>query len=178
MKIPRIIAAVLLAIAPLRADEAADKAAIVTRAKQMVESTLSGEMNAVVKFMHPGVVKVMGGEEALKGMIANVAKDMKAIGLEFISMDVTPPEKFYQNAGKTFAVVKTKSFMQIPGKTRITEESSMIAIQDPTGGDWTFLRVNEPIASDRKILKQLLPDLPDDLKVEAPVRPVTEPIRK
>ncbi len=178
MKFSPIVAALLFALFPLRADEAADKVAIVTRAKQMVQSTLSGEMNAVVKFMHPGVVKVMGGEEALKKMIGKVAEDMKSIGLEFISMDVTPPEKFYQNAGKTFAVVKTKSVMQIPGKTRITEESSMIAIQDPTGGDWTFLRVNQPIASNRDVLKQLLPDLPDDLKVEAPSPTVREPLTK
>jgi hypothetical protein len=93
-------------------------------------------------------------------------------------MDVQPPEKFHRNGGKTFAVVKAKTVMQIPGKTRLTEESSMIAIQDMPGGEWTFLRVNQPIASNREILKKLLPDIPDDLKIEAPSRPTAEPVAK
>lgn len=173
-----IAALVLFTFATIRADEAADKDAIVARAKVMIDSTLKGDMTAVLKFMPASVVQALGGEDMLKKAIGGVADQLKASGMEIVSVEVQPPAKFHRNAGKTFALVKSKTVLLIPGKTRITEESSMLAIQDAPGADWTFLRVNQPLASNREVLKKLLPEVPDDLVIEAPTRPVVEPITK
>ncbi len=178
MKLSCLTALLLSLNALLFADEAADKAAVAARAKTMVEATLKGEGSEVLKFMPAGVVQAMGGEETLKKAIERTMADMKKIGMEFVSLDVQPPESFHRGGGKTFAVVKTKSVMIVPGKARITEESSMIAIQEQAGADWTFLRINEAIASNRELLKRLLPDFPDDVKLDPPTRPQTVPAGK
>ena len=178
MKSPFIAALALFALAALHADETADRDAVAARAKVMIDSTMKGDMTVVLKYMPASVVQAMGGEDVLKKAIGGVAEQFKASGMEIVSVEVQPPAKFHRNAGKTFALVKSKTVIQIPGKTRITEESSMLAIQDAPGADWTFLRVNQPLASNREILKKLLPEIPDDLVVEPPARPVVEPITK
>jgi hypothetical protein len=170
--------ACLLAITTLRAGEDEDRKQIVQRARSMVDATFKGDMTAVIQFMHPGAIKAIGGKEAVKKAIGGVAEQMKQLGLEFVSMDIQPPDKFLTNNGKTFTVVKTKTVMQITGKTKLTEESSMIAIRETADGPWTFLRVNAPVAQNRQMLKMLLPDVPDDLVIEAPVKPVAEPLSK
>ncbi len=174
-----LLAAVALSLNTLLfADEAADKAAVAARAKTMVEATLKGEGSEVLKFMPAGVVQAMGGEEMLKKAIERTMAEMKKIGMEFVSLDVQPPESFHRSGGKTFAIVKTKSVMLVPGKARITEESAMIAIQEKAGAEWTFLRVNEAIANNRDLLKRLLPDFPDVVKLDPPTRPQTVPVGK
>lgn len=181
MKLSLLAAALLSLNTLLFADEAADKvtgAAVAARAKTMVEATLKGDANVVLKFMPPGVVQAMGGEAALVKAIERTMADMKQIGMEYVSMDVQPPEKFHRSGGKTFAVVKTKSVMLVPGKARITEESSMIAIQEHAGAEWTFLRINEALATNRDLLKRLLPDFPEDVKLNPPPRPQTVPVGK
>ncbi len=168
----------LLAITPLRAGEEEDRQRIVQRARAMVDATFKGDMTAVLQFTHPDAVKLMGGEETVKRVIGGVADQMKQMGIEFVSMDIQPPGQFLTNNGKTFTIVKTKTIMQIPAKTRMTDESSMIAIRETAGGEWTFLRVNAGLAQNRELLKRLLPDVPDELKLEAPPKPVTEPLSK
>ena len=170
--------ACLLTIAPLRANEDADRLEIVSRARTMIDSTFKGDMTSVLKFMHPESVKMIGGEEALKKAIVGVAEQMKQIGLEFVSMDVRPPTSFYPRGQKTFTVVKTITVMQIPAKVRITEESSMIAVRDTPGGEWTFVRVSAQLANDRTLRKKLFPDFPDELRLEPPRPPVSEPLSK
>ena len=167
----------LLAVAPLGADEDADRLEIVSRARAMIDATFKGNMAAVLKYMHPGTVKMLGGEEALKGAIAGIADQMKQTGLEFVSMEVRPPARFFSRGQRTFAVVKTKTVMQIPARVRLTEEGSMIAVRDVPDGEWTFVRVNAQLASDRALLKKLFPDFPDQLALEPPSKPVSEPLR-
>ena len=167
----------LLTIAPLHADEDADRLDIVRRARTMIDSTFKGDMTSVLRFMHPATVKMIGGEEVLKKSIAGVAEQMKQLGLEFVSMDVRPPTRFYPGGQKTFTLVKTNTVMQIPAKKlRITEESSMIAVRDAPGGEWTFVRVSAQLANDRTLLKRLFPDFPDELRLEPPATPVSEPL--
>ena len=103
---------------------------------------------------------------------------MKSMGLEFVSMDVRPPAKFFSSGEKTFTVVTTKTVMQIPAKVRMTEEGSMIAVRDTPGGEWTFVRVSAQLATDRTLLKRILPDFPDELTLEPPTKPVSEPLAK
>lgn len=168
----------LLALTPLRADEDEDRKQIVKRAREMVDATFKGDMTAVLQFTHPGAIQLMGGAETVKRVIGGVAGQMKQMGIEFVSMDIRPPGKFFTNNGKTFTIVKTKTVMQIPHKTRMTDESAMIAIRETADGPWTFLRVNAGLAQNRERLKQLLPDAPDDLPLEAPPKPVSEPLGK
>ena len=75
-------------------------------------------------------------------------------------------------------MVKATTVMQIPGKARITEESSMIAVRDTPGGEWTFVRVNAPLANDRSVVKRLFPDFPEELRLEPPTTPRVEPLTK
>jgi hypothetical protein len=170
--------ACVLAVAPLRADQDADRLEIVRRARAMIDSTFKGDMTSVLRFMHPATVKMIGGEEALKKAVVGVAEQMKHIGLEFVSMDVRPPTTFYSRGQKTFTKVKTTTVMQVPGKVRVTEEGSMIAVRDTPGGEWTFLRVNAQLANDRALLKKFFPDFPDDLTLEPPGKPVSEPLSR
>ncbi|MEA3207690.1 MAG: hypothetical protein QOE70_747 [Chthoniobacter sp.] len=160
----------------LRADEAADRVEIVRRAQEMSTAAFKGDIMAVVKFTHPSVLKISGGEELIKKSIEGVAAQMKRLEIEFVSMDAQPPEKLSSAGGKTFAIVKTKVVMQIPGKTRITENGSMLAVRETRDGAWTFVRVNPQLAGNRALLKALLPDVPDEIVLEAPGKPVTEPL--
>ncbi|MEQ1861122.1 MAG: hypothetical protein ABMA13_14470 [Chthoniobacteraceae bacterium] len=179
MKIRRTLAAALcLLTTGACADEAADRVEVVRRAREMIDSTFKGDFVGVLKFTHPAISKISGGEEPLKKAITGVAAKMKELKLEFVSMDVQPPEMFYGKDGKTFALVKTKTMMIIPGKTRITEGGTMIAVRETPEGAWTFLRVNAKLAADRAMLKRLLPDFPDEAVLEAPGRPLTEQLGK
>jgi hypothetical protein len=170
--------ACLLTLAPLRAGQDADALEIVRRARTMMDSTFKGDMNAVLTFMHPETVKRLGGEEALKTAIRSTAEQMKQIGVEFVSMDVRPPTRLFPRGERTFAVVKTTTVMQIPAKARFTEEGSMIAVCDTPGAEWTFVRVNAQLASDRTVLKRFFPDFPDELTLEPPMKPVVEPLNR
>ena len=163
---------------PIRADEEADRLEIVSRARAMIDAIFKDDMNLAVGFMHPETVQRIGGEEALKKAIGGLADQMKRIGLEFVSMDIRPPAEFFTRGQRTFTVVKTATVMKIPSKVRITEESSMIALRDTPGGQWTFVRVSAQVAGDRDLLKTLLPDFPDELALEPPTKPVTEPVGK
>lgn len=162
----------------LLADDIADRLEIAGRAREMINATFRGDVDAVLKFTHPAVVKISGGEEPLKKAVEGVKAQAKQLGLEFVSMDVEPPEKLFGSGGETFAVVKSKTVMQIPGKTRVTETGSMIAIRATPGGTWTFLRVSAPLAGNRALLKSMLPNLPDEMTIEAPGKPFVVPLTK
>ena len=170
--------ACLAAIAPLRADEHADRLDIVRRARIMIDSTFKGDLNSVLKFMHPDTVKLLGGEEPLRKAIAGVSEQMKQLGLEFVSMDVRPPAQFYSRGQRTFTVVETTTVMQIPTKMRFTEDGSLLAVRDTPDGEWTFVRVNAQLANDRTVSKALFPDFPDELSLRPPPPPTMEPLRK
>jgi len=170
--------AALATLTSLHADESADRQEIVSKAREMISATFKGDMTAVLRFTHPAVVKIGGGEEAMKKVIEGVATQMKQANLEFVSMDAEPPEKFFTSGSKTFAIVKTKTVMLVPGRARLTENGAMLAIRESPQAGWTFLRINEQIADNRELLQKLIPGVPDEIVLPKPAKTAIEPIGK
>jgi hypothetical protein len=55
---------------------------------------------------------------------------------------------------------------------------SQIAVRDTPGGEWTFVRVSAQLANDRALVKKFFPDFPDELALESPGKPVSEPLSR
>jgi hypothetical protein len=96
-------------------------------------------------------------------------KEMKSQGFGFKSVKVDDPSDIIPAGTELYVVVTFQMEMKAPGG-KLTSKSFVIGVSPDAGKTWTFINGDMDIKS----VKQVLPDLPDKLKLPDKQKPVFE----
>jgi hypothetical protein len=140
------------------------KANLVSQARELMDSTLSGDYERAMGFTHPKAVEMMGGKrkyvQVLKDGMASFQKD----GVEINKISLDDPSAVVQNGNEHFSIVPQTLAMTF-NKTKVgLQRGYLVALSTNGGRNWVFLD-GAGIKEDRTKLKSLLPNFPDALEL-------------
>jgi hypothetical protein len=137
--------------------------AIRTEAQACADAMLKGDLETFANFTHPKLIELMGGRQKFIEAIKQGNAEMKAQKSAITGFSTRAPEGVVKGGNDLFAVVPmTLTVSQRDAK--IKQEGYMVAVSSDGGTKWTFITGDE-----RAKLKEILPNLPDELKL--PVQP-------
>lgn len=146
--------------ATIRADDAALKKTVAGKVEEMNNALINGSFAKIVDLTHPKVIEMAGGRDKMIAEIESTMKQLKEKGVEFRSAklgDISDPAA---GGDDIFVVVPFDLELKAPGG-KLRQKTFVIGISPDKGKAWTF--VNGDL--DAKSVKQMLPNLPDALKL-------------
>jgi hypothetical protein len=132
-----------------------------TKARATVDALLNRDYQTVVDLTYPKVVELMGGPSREIVFIRDSMKQSESEGIALKQCHVERPTKLAGGDGHLFAVVPETLVLSVPDGT-MTQQSYLLAISDDDGKSWTFI---DGGSTSPQRIKQLIPNLPDDLKL-------------
>jgi hypothetical protein len=167
------VLAVLVLVGPQLAAAAVDtptiKAAVKTDVEAINDALLHGDFDKVADLTHPKVLEMMGGrDKAIDVMRAGMRK-MTAEGFAFLAAKVDEPSDPVAGGVDLYVVVPYLMSMKVPGGTM---HKRTFVIGQSTDGGKTWRYVNGDL--DVAVVRRVLPDLPDGLKLPAKQEPVVD----
>jgi hypothetical protein len=129
------------------------------QAKQMADAAQREDDAAVVRFMYPKVVKIMGGEEQARKKVEAARLSVKTSGGSIISTATGDIRGCVKAPEGIQCVLDGNQIMRISG-IRLNTSTETLAFSSDDGGHWTFLNGGQGPEALRKNLPELSPDLP------------------
>lgn len=137
--------------------------------EQMNAAVQSGELTKLIDLTHPKAVELVGGRKTMIAVIEKSTEDMKQRGLEILSNTTGSPSDPITVDGEMYIVVPHKMEMKAPGG-KLHVNAFVIGVSNDEGKSWKY--VNGDLA--HKMIKQVLPNLPEELKLPSKKAPIFE----
>ena len=153
------------------AGQAAEYPNLKKQAQVVAETFLTGDYKKFVTFVHPNVVQMTGGAEAMIEMISRGMREVETKGFRVISYAPGEPAPAVRIGQGLYAIVPTKMRMRTPHGV-FASESFMIGISGDDGENWTF--VGGSGATDEAQLRAVLPEVVGKLKLPEKKQPTLE----
>lgn len=151
-----------------RADEKPKlKDVLKEKVEALNKAVIKEEFGKVADLTHPKIVKMMGGREKMVATMESSAKEMKSQGYAISSVTVDEASEPVSAGKEMYAVVTFQLEMKAPAG-KLLQKSFVIGLSTDQGKTWVF--VNGDV--DIKTVKQVLPNLPDELKRPEKQKPV------
>jgi len=116
------------------------------------------DFNNYMKYQHPGLIKLLGGEQSLMNTLnENVTKK----GIKALSVTTDVPSKIIASDSNLQCTLQQTSVMMI-AKTKLEIISTLVCISYDNGGKWFFINASVSIP----IIKQVLPELSSELDIQ------------
>lgn len=128
-------------------------------AEEIQSALVKGDYATVADLTHPRIVEGMGGREKMLEVMTRGLDEMKAGGVEIISVKVLDPAAPVKGGSETYIFVPFDLEMKAPGK-RISSRGGLVGVTGDGGKTWKFIDTSPG----RAALKKALPDLPDSLE--------------
>ena len=117
------------------------------------------DIRGYVEFVHPAVLDMMGGKEQYIGQLENSRKDMKKLGISYLTVKSGTPSAIIQYGNELQCVVpQVVEIKTTAGVLR--NESSLIAVSSDEGQTWLFIDTG---GKDLQGVKEYFPKLSDEL---------------
>jgi hypothetical protein len=142
---------------------------LAVQAEEMKQAFIAKDFEKSYEFMHPKIVKMLGGKEKLIENLKSVSKQIEDAGVKVTEYSIQSPSQIVEADNQIFAVLPTTAAMSTP-KEPIVMQESLIAVSEDNGNNWKFIR-----ASSRENMKKLFPNVVDKLEFS---EPITKPITK
>jgi hypothetical protein len=157
-----LFAAALSTLSAQPAKDATIMAALEKQAKTMADEFLKEDFTAFVKYVHPQIVKAMGGKKKVIEALKEGMNAMRAQDVTITKYSVGEPSTVLK-VGKELQCTLPQ-YMEMKSPTnRVELETSLIAISSDNGKKWYFIDTSD---KDRETLKSFLPNLSDDLVIQ------------
>ena len=151
-----------------KADEKPNlKEVVKEKVEALNKAVIKEEFGKVADLTHPRIVKMMGGREKMVVAMASGAKEMKSKGYTITAVTVANASEPVSAGSEVYAVVPFELEMTAPGG-KLLQKSFVIGVSSDQGKSWVF--VNGDV--DPKTVKQVLPNLPEELKRPEKQKPV------
>lgn len=151
------------------ADEAALKKIVKEKVEEINRAAIKDDFGKVADLTHPNLVRLMGGREKMISTMESAVKEMKSNGFVIRSARVDDPSDPIATGQELFVVVPFVLEMKVPGG-KVLAKSFVIGVSSDKGKSWAF--VNGDL--DINAVKQVLPTLPNQLKLPEKQKPVFE----
>jgi nitrate/TMAO reductase-like tetraheme cytochrome c subunit len=134
-----------------------------TQAEEMGKLLMAKKFKEFVKYTHPKVIEMIGGEQKMVLTLENGFKDLDKQGVKFLSVEIGEPSGIIRAQNELQAIVPQKIKMQLAKKV-IVSESSLIAFSFNSGKDWKFVDAN---GKTNREVKSMFPTLSEKLIIPA-----------
>ena len=138
------------------------------KAMRMVESLLQADYQTFIKYNHPKVVQLSGGEEKMIEVLKNELQKLKDQGITFKSISIGLTPQIVKAGDEIHTLVSQQLIMTVPGGT-VTADSYLLAISADGGTNWTFVDTT-PLGNE-ETLKSMFPKYNMELKIPPKPKP-------
>ncbi|MGS0747587.1 hypothetical protein [Halpernia sp. GG3] len=132
-----------------------------TQVNQMGKFNENYDVKNAVNFLHPQLIKYLGGKQNAIKNFTNSFAEYKKQGFIFEKYNYEPPIKIIKYKGELQAAVIQKIVVRTKNG-KLLEENTMIAISNDNGKVWKFVGTTK---ENRNLLKKVFPNLSPDLKI-------------
>jgi hypothetical protein len=159
-------------------DAATVKKTVKQKVQEINDAIIKADFGTVADLTHPKVVQMMGGRDKMIATMQTGEKDMKSKGFAFLSTKVDDPSDTVWGGSAAATIAgSAELYVTVPFELKMktpdgkmTVKSFVIGFSTDKGKTWTF--VNGDL--DPKQIKDVLPNLPDRLKLPEKQKPVME----
>jgi hypothetical protein len=164
-----LLAILLASCSPLPTDDASVKERVIEKVREINKAVIAEDFAKVADLTHPALIKLLGGREKMIASMQAGAKEMRAKGFVLRSATIDNPSDLVAAGAERYVIVPFKLEIKTP-KGKLLQKSFVIGVSDDGGKTWLF--VNGGV--DIKKIKEVLPNLPDALRIPDPEDPVFE----
>jgi hypothetical protein len=141
--------------------------AITATAEKLNKAVLTQDFKTFAKHTHPVIIEQSGGEQKFIEMMEKGAKEMKAAGVQLLSITNGEPGKIITKNGELQSTLPQVVEMRVP-KGHVKSKTTLIAISKDQGKTWRFV---DTFNSDLKILQSAMPNLSNELVIPPSQQP-------
>jgi hypothetical protein len=146
---------------------AQDTATVKRQAALFAHATFKGDVAVIIAGTYPRLIELSGGKEQMRQLITERMEELKKQGITSFEGAVGTPGKMYKAGTQLHCLIPEQIILKTAAG-RYLARSYLLAVSEDKGESWTFLDVgNMPV----DILRRLLPNFNDELKIPAPVKP-------
>jgi hypothetical protein len=139
------------------------------QAVKMASAFMNGNYQVFTNYTCPLVVKSMGGEAKMADVLKKTASNMKMHGMIVSKITFDEPSTIIKSGNEFQSTLAQRTEIKL-ARGRIVTTSTLIAISNDNGKDWTFIDTsNKDMATLRKALPNLSPSIVI-APTQAPVR--------
>ena len=126
------------------------------QAKEMGDAFIKGDYRSFVKFTHPTLIQLMGGENKMIATLIKTINQTKSQGVSFLSIAFDSPTKIVKTKNELQCTIAQHLTAQVPnGKT--TNSSTLIAVSIDNGKKWYFVDTTNKDGSVSKLVMTQIP---------------------
>lgn len=161
MKIKNILfaAAFFIALCSYGQDDQAVVKTLLEQANDMGKKFVEKDYSAFLKYSHPATIKTMGGEQQTLYKLKQEMQSITEDGITITNISFGAPSKIIKVDKELQCTVPQIMVMRVPNG-KITATTTMIAISQDNGRNWSFLDTANYNHYD---MKMLLPTLSDEI---------------
>ena len=142
-------------------------------ATEINEAAIRGDFETVVSKTLDRVVELSGGRKQMIALIIKGNADLKAAGMAVQAAEIGDPSEPIAHGNEQFLVVPLALVMSVPGGT-LRSPTFLIGASNDRGETWKV--VNGDVAIET--VKRVIPNLPTQLKLPFPEKPIFYPASK
>ncbi|HVT83333.1 MAG TPA: hypothetical protein VHM90_22020 [Phycisphaerae bacterium] len=136
---------------------------------ELNQAMFHDDFDKLVDFTHPNVLKIAGGRQALKEVMMEGAKQMRATGIPSPTIDAVSDPVAAES--DVFLVITYRT--ELKSATRLLQGNTfVIAVSPNQGGTWYFVNGDLPPEN----IQQAIPNLPPTLKLPPRQQPIVTEI--
>lgn len=141
------------------------------QANSMGKKFMDQDYAGFLKYSHPRTIEVLGGEQTAIMKFTQQMKEIGDEGITFISINYGTPSKIIRAGNELQSTLPQIIEMHVPGGI-VTATTTLLTISQNNGKNWSFLDTANYNHYD---MKQLLPNLSDEIIIPERTDPAFEP---
>lgn len=140
--------------------------ALQTQVREAAQAGIEENHERLADLTHPELIKRAGGRAELVKQLTSMAAEMKGQGFKMTGTKWGNLPAIAAGGRKVFGVVPYTLEMSGPGGITGTQETFMLGESSDGGKTWKFLD-GAGSKGDRKMVKAIMPEFPDELQLPA-----------
>lgn len=132
----------------------------ISLADEVANSTVAGEFEKVIEFIHPALVKMAGGKDKYLDYLKKKRKNAEESGIYFVGVKTGSPSFIYRKMNKYYIIIPTLYSVKTT-KGKIQTHDFLFGISKDGGANWLF--DDGEIHKDLAFLPRVFPDLPGEV---------------
>lgn len=133
-----------------------------TQLGEMKKFFLTADYENFANYTYPGIIEMMGGKSEMVKITEETINQMKSGGFSFTDLNFKEPSGFLKKADELQCALTQIIVMQTPSG-KIETETTLIAISDDNGQNWTFIDTS---GKGKESMLMYFPNLHDDIVIK------------
>jgi len=129
--------------------------------RKLSTAVYKADIDTVLKYTHPKIKKILGGEAKAKKTLDSQLKKFKSLGMKQVLFKFPAPPRFVDTSENHYVVIPTYTVMEVKGQ-RVESLNFQFGVKPIKGSAWTYI---EGSRLNKKTLPALFPDFPDDFEL-------------